>query len=93
MTREEILTVFRETGVMLEGHFQLTSGRHSDKYMQCARLFQYPDIAEKFAKELAGKFNGIDMVAGPASAASSSPMRYRVSLKSRTFSRNAKTAR
>jgi orotate phosphoribosyltransferase len=66
MTREEILTVFRETGVMLEGHFQLTSGRHSDKYMQCARLFQYPDIAEKFAKELAGKFNGIDMVAGPA---------------------------
>ena len=66
MTREEILTIFRETGVMLEGHFQLTSGRHSDKYMQCARLFQYPDIAEKFAKELAGKFTGIELVAGPA---------------------------
>ncbi len=66
MTREEILTIFRETGVMLEGHFQLTSGRHSDKYMQCARLFQYPDIAEKFAKELAEKFTGVDLVAGPA---------------------------
>jgi orotate phosphoribosyltransferase len=66
MTREEILTIFRETGVMLEGHFLLTSGRHSDKYMQCARLFQYPDIAEKFAKELAGKFSGVDLVAGPA---------------------------
>lgn len=66
MTREEILSIFRETGVMLEGHFQLTSGRHSDKYMQCARLFQYPDIAERFAKELADKFTGIDLVAGPA---------------------------
>lgn len=66
MTKEEILTIFRETGVMLEGHFQLTSGRHSDKYMQCARLFQYPGIAERFAKELAGKFENVDLVAGPA---------------------------
>lgn len=66
MTKEEILTIFRETGVMLEGHFLLTSGRHSDKYMQCARLFQYPDIAEKFARELAGKFENVDLVAGPA---------------------------
>jgi orotate phosphoribosyltransferase, Thermus family len=66
MTREEILTIFRETGVMLEGHFQLTSGRHSDKYMQCARLFQYPDIADRFAKALAGKFENVDLVAGPA---------------------------
>jgi orotate phosphoribosyltransferase len=66
MTREEILTIFRETGVMIEGHFLLTSGRHSDKYMQCARLFQYPDIAEKFARELAGKFTDVDVVAGPA---------------------------
>ena len=66
MTREEILTIFRETGVMLEGHFQLTSGRHSDKYMQCARLFQYPDVAERFAKELADKFSDVNLVAGPA---------------------------
>ena len=66
MTKEEILAIFRETGVMLEGHFLLTSGRHSDKYMQCARLFQFPDIAERFAKELAGKFSGVDLVAGPA---------------------------
>lgn len=66
MTKEEILAVFRKTGVMLEGHFQLTSGRHSDQYMQCARLFQYPDVAERFAKELAGKFENVDLVAGPA---------------------------
>ena len=66
MTREEILDIFRQTGVMLEGHFLLTSGRHSNRYMQCAKLFQYPDVAEKFAKELAEKFSGIDLVAGPA---------------------------
>jgi len=66
MDRQEVLDIFRQTGVMLEGHFQLTSGRHSDRYMQCAKLFQYPDIAEKFAKELAAKFSGADLVTGPA---------------------------
>jgi orotate phosphoribosyltransferase len=66
MKTDEILDIFRQTGVMLEGHFQLTSGRHSNRYMQCAKLFQYPDIAEKFAKELAEKFSGVDLIAGPA---------------------------
>jgi len=66
MTQEEIIRIFKETGVMLEGHFLLTSGRHSDKYMQCAKLFQNADVSEKFAKELAGKFSGVDIVVGPA---------------------------
>ena len=66
MTRKEILDIFRETGVMLEGHFLLTSGRHSDRYMQCAKLFQNADVSERFAKALAEKFDGVDMVAGPA---------------------------
>lgn len=66
MTKEKAIQIFKETGVMLEGHFLLTSGRHSDRYMQCAKLFQYPDISEKFSQELAGKFEGADLVAGPA---------------------------
>ncbi len=66
MNKEEILKIFKDTGVMLEGHFLLTSGRHSDKYMQCAKLFVDPEISEKFAKQLAGNFSGIDIVAGPA---------------------------
>ena len=66
MTQETILDIFRETGVMLEGHFLLTSGRHSDRYMQCAKLFQNAAVSEKFAKELADKFSGVDMVVGPA---------------------------
>ena len=66
MNKEEILRIFKETGVMLEGHFLLTSGRHSDKYMQCAKLFVDPKVSEKFAQQLADEFSGIEIVAGPA---------------------------
>ncbi len=68
LTREEIIQLFKEKEVMLEGHFLLTSGRHSDKYMQCAKLFQYADVSELICKQLAGQFAGvkIDLVAGPA---------------------------
>ena len=66
MNKDEILKIFKETGVMLEGHFLLTSGRHSDKYMQCAKLFMDAVISEKFSRELASKFKDIDIVAGPA---------------------------
>ena len=68
LTRDEIIKIFKETGVMLEGHFQLTSGRHSDHYMQCAQLFQYPDYSRLLCQELADAFKDqkIDLVAGPA---------------------------
>lgn len=68
LTNEEIIQIFKEKEVMLEGHFLLTSGRHSDKYLQCAKLFQYADTSELICKLLAGKFkeDHIDLVAGPA---------------------------
>lgn len=68
MTRDEILTVFKETGVVLEGHFLLTSGRHSDRYMQCARLFEYPVYSEMLCRELARRFKDdeVELVVGPA---------------------------
>lgn len=66
MTDKQILDVFKEQGVLQQGHFVLTSGRHSDKYLQCAKLFRNADISEKFAKELAASFDGIDLVIGPA---------------------------
>lgn len=66
MTKEKAIQLFKQTGVMLEGHFMLTSGRHSDRYMQCAKLFQYPDLSEGFSKELADNFFGVTLVAGPA---------------------------
>lgn len=68
MQREEILDLFQKTGVLLEGHFRLTSGRHSGKYLQCAQVLQYPQYTDKLAEELAAAFTGqaIDTVIGPA---------------------------
>lgn len=68
MERELALELFRRTGVMQEGHFKLTSGRHSDRYMQCARLFEYPKDSAEVCSDVASFFKGkkIDLVAGPA---------------------------
>lgn len=68
LSKEQIIEVFKEKEVMLEGHFLLTSGRHSDKYMQCAKLFQYADVSEIICEQLAEQFKDmqIDLVVGPA---------------------------
>ena len=68
MTEERVNQIFNETGVLLEGHFLLTSGKHSNRYMQCAKLFQYPEYSRELCSVLAEKFKGerIDLVAGPA---------------------------
>lgn len=66
--RERVLKILKETQVLLEGHFLLTSGRHSSQYMQCAQLLQYPEYTEEIAIGLAQAFQGdqIDIVIGPA---------------------------
>ena len=53
---------------LLKGHFCLTSGLHSDTYFQCAKLYQYPNIVETLAKELAKKLENIefDTIVAPA---------------------------
>lgn len=45
MTRDEVLTLFRQSGALLEGHFRLTSGLHSSGYLQCALVLQHPPHA------------------------------------------------
>ena len=68
MNKEEIMQIFKDSKAMLEGHFILTSGRHSDRYLQCALVQQNPVVSEKLAGELAAKIprNSIDIVIGPA---------------------------
>ena len=68
MTSKEIMEVFRETNVLREGHFKLTSGRHSRQYLQCAQVLQYPRFTESLCQELARRFKGeeIDVVIAPA---------------------------
>lgn len=68
LTEKRVLEIFQETGVLLEGHFLLTSGRHSNAYLQCARVFQYPQCAEELCGALAETFRAanVDVCIGPA---------------------------
>ncbi|MBM7614296.1 orotate phosphoribosyltransferase [Alkaliphilus hydrothermalis] len=68
LKRERVLEILKDSEVLLEGHFLLTSGRHSNQYMQCARILQYPWYTEEIAKGLAEEFadDNIDIVVGPA---------------------------
>jgi orotate phosphoribosyltransferase len=68
MTADEILTLFRQSDALLEGHFQLTSGLHSPHYVQCARVLQYPANAGKLCGEIVKQFGAarIDAVIAPA---------------------------
>ena len=63
-----ILETFREAGALLEGHFLLTSGLHSPKYLQCALVMRDPVRAERMCKQLARAFadDRIECVVGPA---------------------------
>lgn len=65
---EQILEQFKETDALLEGHFILSSGLHSPKYLQCALALQYPMDAAKYGKAIAEHFinSGIETVASPA---------------------------
>lgn len=68
MLLEEILSIFKQTEALLEGHFRLTSGLHSPQYFQCAKVLQYPKHCEKLCASIAQfyKDTKIDVVASPA---------------------------
>lgn len=68
LPKEQILEIFRDTGALLEGHFQLTSGLHSPQYFQCARVLQFPKFLHLFAGEIARRFeySEVEVVISPA---------------------------
>ena len=68
MNDKEAMEILLSLGAVLKGHFLLSSGKHSDTYIQCAKLFQYPEYSELFSKKLADEFTAdkIDVVIGPA---------------------------
>ena len=53
MTDKEVLDLFRQSGALLEGHFRLSSGLHSDRYLQSALVLQYPEFAELLGRAIA----------------------------------------
>jgi orotate phosphoribosyltransferase len=71
MTEDEVLAEFRAADALLEGHFILSSGLRSPRYLQCARLLMDPARAERIARALAARLpdetrNAIDIVISPA---------------------------
>lgn len=64
MTPDHILNHFRETDALLEGHFILSSGLHSPKYLQCALALQYPSDAAAFGRAIAEKFSSLPVLRG-----------------------------
>lgn len=63
-----VVEILKDSDALLEGHFLLSSGKHSNRYCQCAKLMQYPDKTEKVVSIVAEKVKelGIDVVVGPA---------------------------
>ncbi len=70
LSYEESLKILKETNALLEGHFVLSSGLHSEKYIQCAQLLSKPDkaslICQSLAKKVDEEFKNIDLILSPA---------------------------
>ena len=70
LSYNESLKILKETNALLEGHFILSSGLHSDKYIQCAKLLSHPKkaglICSSLAKEIKKNFQQIDIILSPA---------------------------
>ncbi len=70
LSHKKSLDILRKTDALLEGHFILSSGLHSSKYIQCAKLLSFPNKAEKICKSLSlkikKKFKKIDLILAPA---------------------------
>ena len=70
LSLKKSLNILKKTNALLEGHFVLSSGLHSSKYIQCAKLLSFPNLADKICKSLANKikkkFRKIDLILAPA---------------------------
>ena len=56
--KNHILNILKDTGALLEGHFILSSGKHSSKYFQCAKVLQYPEYLTAFSIMIADEYEG-----------------------------------
>lgn len=71
MNKEENIKILEESNALLTGHFKLASGKHSNRYVQCAKLYENPAIFHKLTKKIANMWKNtkIDRVIGPAMGA------------------------
>jgi orotate phosphoribosyltransferase len=70
LSHKKSLNILKKTNALIEGHFVLSSGLHSPKYIQCAKLLSFPYLANKIcsslAKKIKKKFKSIDLILAPA---------------------------
>ena len=70
LSLKKSLNILKKTDALLEGHFILSSGLHSSKYIQCAKLLSFPFLADQICKSLASKikkkYKNIDLILTPA---------------------------
>jgi len=68
MNYKQIIDIFKKTNALLDGHFILTSGRHSSTYFQCAKVLQYPEYLAAFSILIANQFKKLkpDIIISPA---------------------------
>ena len=70
LSREKSLNILKKTNALIEGHFVLSSGLHSPKYIQCAKLLSFPHLAKDICSSLANKikkrFKSLDLILAPA---------------------------
>jgi orotate phosphoribosyltransferase len=70
LSHKKSLDILRKTNALLEGHFVLSSGLHSSKYIQCAKLLSFPTLANKICVSLANKikkhYKKVDLILAPA---------------------------
>ena len=70
LSHKKSLDILKKTNALLEGHFVLSSGLHSSKYIQCAKLLSFPhlakDICKSLAKKIKNRLKKIDIILSPA---------------------------
>jgi len=70
LSHKKSLSILKKTNALLEGHFVLSSGLHSSRYIQCAKLLSFPHLADKIclslAKKIKREFNSFDLILAPA---------------------------
>ena len=70
LSHKKSLNILKKTNALIEGHFVLSSGLHSPRYIQCAKLLSFPHLAKEIcsslAKKIKKKFNSIDLILAPA---------------------------
>ena len=70
LSHKKSLDILKKTNALIEGHFVLSSGLHSPKYIQCAKLLSFPHIAKDICSSLANKikknFKSVDLILAPA---------------------------